>query len=544
MYYKKAISPVVSIILLLAITIVVGIVVFQLVSSYSQDQLEGTEENQILDDFNIRVVDVNSEQSIIQTSLEELNITQVLLDGFECENNTGIVSGRPLRINLSSCSQNITTNRPKLVIETEDGIIQQDLSSRDLGVTPRNQLGGGVTSVVELSAHPSCHDPNNVGTVGEMDWEGCEDMLIVDRNLLLSAEEIGQDRLISVNGRDFTFGYSEDNIFTGQISNMNNLFQEMSDTFFNNFNADIDYWDVSQVEDLSYMFYRSYDFNQPLNSWVVSNVRNMSHMFYRAWDFNYPLNNWDVSQVEDMSHMFHRAHVFNQSLNNWDVGNVRYMNYMFYLAGDFNQPLNNWDVSNVINMNTLLRGTQFNHPLDLWDVSNVEDFGWMFSFAFDFNQDISMWNVSNARNMQGMFRTADSFNHSIESWNVSQVEDMGQMFHYNRDFNQPLNNWDVSNVRYMTHMFGGSSSFNQPLNLWNVSNVEIMTGIFFNSVFNQDITMWDVSNVESMDFIFFNNNQFNRDLSSWDVNSVTSCNSFDSGASSWVLPRPSFNIAC
>ena len=138
---KQAISPVIATILLLAITVIISVGVFQFLSQYTQDQLGQAQNNQILDDFNIRVIDSNAQESIIQTPFQELNITRVLLDGFECEGNIGVISGRPLRVNLSSCSQEITTNRPRLIIETEDGIIQRDLRSQDLGV---NVGAGGV----------------------------------------------------------------------------------------------------------------------------------------------------------------------------------------------------------------------------------------------------------------------------------------------------------------------------------------------------------------------------------------------------------------
>ena len=57
-----------------------------------------------------------------------------------------------------------------------------------------------------------------------------------------------------------------------------------------------------------------------ISNWNVSNVTNMSEMFYRAESFNQPLK-WNVSNVTDMKRMFHRAESFNQPLNNWNVSN-------------------------------------------------------------------------------------------------------------------------------------------------------------------------------------------------------------------------------
>lgn len=62
---KKAISPVIGIILLTAITVIIGIGKFQFLNQYSQDQLSQTQNNQILDDFNIQVIYSNAQESII-----------------------------------------------------------------------------------------------------------------------------------------------------------------------------------------------------------------------------------------------------------------------------------------------------------------------------------------------------------------------------------------------------------------------------------------------------------------------------------------------
>ena len=129
-----------------------------------------------------------------------------------------------------------------------------------------------------------------------------------------------------------------------EIDSLYMLFHSSSRT--NEQFAGIENWDVSNVEDMRFMFCGAKNFNQPLNNWDVSNVRNMDFMFHSAHTFNQPLNNWDVSNVEDMAGMFFEAKNFNQPLDNWDVSNVEDMSGMFRVAGKFNQPLDNWDLSN------------------------------------------------------------------------------------------------------------------------------------------------------------------------------------------------------
>ncbi|MCL6294523.1 BspA family leucine-rich repeat surface protein [Jejuia spongiicola] len=108
------------------------------------------------------------------------------------------------------------------------------------------------------------------------------------------------------------------------VSNLSNMFFQCS-----NFNSDINNWDVSNVTNMQAMFYGCTDFNQPLNNWNVSNVTNMSGMFIFSSSFNQPINNWDVSNVTDMKFMFNNAVSFDQNLGEWDITSLDFINSMF-----------------------------------------------------------------------------------------------------------------------------------------------------------------------------------------------------------------------
>ena len=61
------------------------------------------------------------------------------------------------------------------------------------------------------------------------------------------------------------------------------------------------------------------------------------------------------------------------------------------------------------------------------------------------------------------------------------------------------------------------------------------------SVFNQYIGSWTTSGVTAMASMFNAATSFNQELSTWVVNpNVTACTDFDTGATAWVLARPSF----
>ena len=70
------------------------------------------------------------------------------------------------------------------------------------------------------------------------------------------------------------------------------------------------------------MFKNANVFNQDIGSWNVSNVTNMSYMFYGATSFNQDIGSWNVSNVSLMSYMFQNTSNFNQDISGWNVAHI------------------------------------------------------------------------------------------------------------------------------------------------------------------------------------------------------------------------------
>ena len=120
---------------------------------------------------------------------------------------------------------------------------------------------------------------------------------------------------------------------------------------------DISDWDVSNVSNMTAMFFRCKDLKSVgnISDWDVSNIKSMRGMFYGCDELEsvVDISKWDVSNVTDMSFMFNDCKKFNQDISKWDVSNVTNMYCMFDECKSFNQDLSCWNVSNVIEMDDM-----------------------------------------------------------------------------------------------------------------------------------------------------------------------------------------------
>ena len=123
-------------------------------------------------------------------------------------------------------------------------------------------------------------------------------------------------------------------IDTSEITDMSWLFEYISCNF------DISNWDVSNVKDMTGMFYCCYDFNCDLSNWNVSNVTNMAGMFVGCENFNCDLSYWYVSNVTDMDNMFVNCKKFNCDLSDWNISNITRWKNMF--GGCDKMTIPNW----------------------------------------------------------------------------------------------------------------------------------------------------------------------------------------------------------
>ncbi|MCG8583022.1 MAG: DUF285 domain-containing protein, partial [Bacteroidales bacterium] len=212
--------------------------------------------------------------------------------------------------------------------------------------------------------------------------------------------------------------------------------------------------DLTNATSLNRMFQDCEDINADISHWNVSNIKDVSFMFYNATAFNnggQPLD-WgnNTANFEDMTRMFMRAENFNQNVSGWNVNNVTTLEGMFQNAKKFNngdKPLN-WTFNSVSDIDKVfMNATAFNQPVT-WNLDGAESLVSMFEGATAFNQDVSNWNVSSIRNLQAMFKNATGFNNGGQplNWNTASVEQISQMFYNAQSFNQDISGWNISSL--------------------------------------------------------------------------------------------------
>lgn len=351
--------------------------------------------------------------------------------------------------------------------------------------------------------------------------------------------------------------------------------------FENCSNFDVSNLNVSNVEDMSNMFYyggcnaSSVTFTG-LNRWNTSNVTKMTSLFYSVGENSSSvslgnISEWDTSSVTDMSGMFglvgrYLTTSFNIDVSNWDVSNVTNMYGVFRNTG-VTAPawsigdLSGWNTSKVTNMSYMFayagRDAKVFNPgnIGAWDTSKVIDMSSMFTYTGYRNNttwyigDLSNWNTSSLKYMTSMFRAAGGSCSSMDigdlgtkivtkngvrytAWDTSNVIDMSELFMDSFDEVSSfdignIGTWNTSNVTNMTYMFkmAGSDSLS-----WNIGDLSVKT---VRRADNTTYTSWDTSKVQDMSYMFhhagcWQATTFNLgDLSNWNVSNVKDmCNMF------------------
>lgn len=157
----------------------------------------------------------------------------------------------------------------------------------------------------------------------------------------------------------------------------------------NGFECSLNHIDVSKMTNFQWLFADNKtlkNFDGDISDWDVSNVEDMSYMFAdcNITFKNTDLSGWNVSKVTNMAWMFEGVQFdinseYNYDLSGWDMSNVDCINGMFYDSNFNSDSIRHWDVSNITRMYKTFSGCKFSQDISSWDASNVRDYGLIFS---------------------------------------------------------------------------------------------------------------------------------------------------------------------
>ena len=199
--------------------------------------------------------------------------------------------------------------------DSDDPVADDTNNTTDNANDGSNTDNGETETLIYLDENGVTIKANEEAVIGESYELDGVSYLVVDYDLLYS--------MIREDG-DLT------KVVTSKVTDMNNLFLNLNPNDNISITQSINSWDVSNVTNMSFMFFGSdLFFNEDISSWDVSSVINMEGMFSFSTTFNQDIGSWDVSNATSMSGMFGSVNEegfastsFNQDISSWDVNSV------------------------------------------------------------------------------------------------------------------------------------------------------------------------------------------------------------------------------
>ena len=137
-------------------------------------------------------------------------------------------------------------------------------------------------------------------------------------------------------------------------------------------------FDVSNVTDMSYMFYSAVTTNRAIDfsTWDVSNVTTTFYMFNYAYNFtNINLSNWNTTKLETISSMFYGCEKLKEiDLSTWNTNNIKNLNFLFYNCSKITTiDLSSFDLTNATDMTNMFYNCRSLTDLQLPDLGHNQN---------------------------------------------------------------------------------------------------------------------------------------------------------------------------
>lgn len=242
--------------------------------------------------------------------------------------------------------------------------------------------------------------------------------------------------------------------------------------------TDLDLWNVNNVNDMSFMFFGTFNIDPPYNP---------SKNSFGGME----LDQWNTSKVTDMSYMLANSTWFSKGAAKWDTGKVTNMEGLFFgnrgMASVDDELILDWDTSSVENMSKMFSGgsdqiSPWQSGVYLWLVRAGENGNAIQPQpplpATPVNYDPSSQCGTFYGSGKGLLYPARTSLMGLtfgDKWDTSKVTDMNNMFAFSTRLNSSGNaapkmkGWDVSKVTDAHEMFLGARIATNTLPISNLS---------------------------------------------------------------------------
>ena len=183
--------------------------------------------------------------------------------------------------------------------------------------------------------------------------------------------------------------YIIEKILINKSSKLNKIKVESHDHLFsiiterrNNNKSFIDLTDldISELNDISYIFYGLNMEVVDISGWNTSNVITMENMFSFCDKLKniIGIENLDVSKLEDATSMFYGCeNLVELDLTNWNPVSLQNAQQMFFNCSNLKiiKNIENWQLPNIKCVRYMFSGcTKLDVDLSNWDLTNIKDY--------------------------------------------------------------------------------------------------------------------------------------------------------------------------
>lgn len=275
----------------------------------------------------------------------------------------------------------------------------------------------------------------------------------------------------------------------------------------------------------------------------TSRVKNIHHMFWTKDGLvkHINLDEFDTSNVEDMSYMFSTPYENNLTtqidpidFSRFTTGRLKIMTGMFAGSHLPSIDIRHFNTGNVTDMRLTFSELKNVTHLDLHglDVSKVNDIGGIFARNPTLvSLNLASWRLDSVHAMDSLFAGMHALtNIDLTGFTTKNVTDMHHMFTECHSLvSLDLSSFDTNKVTDMNNMFRDNFALkNLNLSSFNTSNVTNMKEMFRHDgvIYPLDVSTFDTRKVTNMDGMFYwtlmSPENATLDISNFDTRSLTS----------------------